>query len=72
MMMNKKDAVKAYNNLIRAKGIANDKMSNLQREKDYKVQCIEKKYESQINEYINDIAYYDLEIEKVKKYIKEH
>lgn len=72
MIMNKKDAVKAYNNLVKSREIANDKMSNLQREKDYKVQCIEKKYESKINEFINQVSYYDLEIDKVKKYIKEH
>lgn len=72
MIKGKEDAVRAYNNLVKSKSIAEDSMSNLQREKDYKVQCIEKKYESRINVYINQIDYYNLEIEKVKKYIKEH
>lgn len=72
MIKGKEDAVRAYNNLVKSKSIAEDNMSNLQREKDYKVQCIEKKYESRINVYINQIDYYNLEIEKVKKYIKEH
>lgn len=72
MITNEKDAIKTYNSLLRGRSEVADKMSNVQREKDYKVQRIEKRYESKINIYINLLDNYDLEIEKVKKYIKEH
>jgi hypothetical protein len=71
MLSNNKDVVKTYNNLIKHQQMLNDKMSNLGREKDYKVQKIEKKYNSKIDDLIRLQNGIELEVEIAKRYVSD-
>lgn len=67
--MFKRNVVKVYDALLRKQQKLMDGMSNVGREKDYKVQKIEKKYTSEIDEYMRQLDSIGLEIELVKRYV---
>lgn len=67
--MFRKDVVKSYNALLKKQQKLMDGMSNLGREKDYKVQKIEKKYTSKIDSYIRQQQAISLKVELVKRYV---
>lgn len=64
-----KDVVKSYNALLRKQQKLNDGMSNLGRERDYKVQKIDKKYTSKIDNNIRQQQAVSLKIELIKRYV---
>lgn len=68
----KKNVVDVYNDLMRKRKTVEDRISNTQREKDYKVQLMEKKYQSMIDEDLNELDAIDGEIEQTQKYIAKH
>lgn len=68
----KKNVVDVYNDLMRKRKTIEDRISNTQREKDYKVQLMEKKYQSMIDEDLNELDAIDGEIEQTQKYISKH
>lgn len=70
--MKKRNAVDVYNDLLRKKKAIEDKISNTQREKDYKVQLMEKKYQSEIDEQLNELDAINGEIDQTQKYISKH
>ena len=70
--MKKRNAVDVYNDLLRKKKLIEDKISNTQREKDYKVQLMEKKYQSEIDECLNQLDAINGEIDYTQKYITKH
>lgn len=65
------DVIKDYNDLLKRQQELNDKMSNLGREKDYKVQKIEKQYQSQIDNLVRDQEALAIVISNVEEYIKK-
>lgn len=67
--MFRKDVVKSYNALLKKQQKLMDGMSNLGREKDYKVQKIEKKYTSKIDSYIRQQQAISLKVELVRRYV---
>lgn len=70
--MKQKSVVDKYNDLLKKKKKIEDNISNLQREKDYKVQLMEKKYQSMIDENLNDLDAINGEIDQTQKYITKH
>lgn len=64
-----KDVVKSYNALLKKQQKLNDGMSNLGRERDYKVQKIDKKYTSKIDNNIRQQQAVSLKIELIKRYV---
>ena len=65
------DVIKQYNDLLKRQQDLNDQMSNLGREKDYKVQKIEKQYQSQIDNLIRDQEALAIVITNIEDYIKK-
>lgn len=63
------DTVKSYQALIKRQQETMTKLSNVGREKDYKVQKIEKKYEAQIDDLVRELEAIDLQIDVAKRYI---
>ena len=63
--------IEEYNNLLKEQQRLNDTMSNLGREKDYKVQKIEKHYQSQIDNLVRDQEALAIVIANVEEYIKK-
>lgn len=68
-MRNDTKTVKCYQELIKRQQETMTKLSNVGREKDYKVQKIEKKYESQIDDLVRELEAIDLQIDVTKRYI---
>ena len=67
----KTDVIKQYNDLLKRQQDLNDQMSNLGREKDYKVQKIEKHYQSQIDNLVRDQEALAIIIANIEDYIKK-
>lgn len=65
------DVIKDYNNLLKRQQDLNVKMSNLGREKDYKVQKIEKQYQSQIDDLVREQEALAVTIVNIEDYIKK-
>lgn len=65
------DVIKQYNDLLKRQQDLNDQMSNLGREKDYKVQKIEKQYQSQIDNLVRDQEALAIVITNIEDYIKK-
>lgn len=65
------DVIKQYNDLLKRQQDLNDQMSNLGREKDYKVQKIEKHYQSQIDNLVRDQEALAIVIANIEEYIKK-
>lgn len=65
------DVIKQYNDLLKRQQDLNDQMSNLGREKDYKVQKIEKQYQSQIDNLVRDQEALAITISNIEEYIKK-
>lgn len=65
------DVIKQYNDLLKRQQDLNDQMSNLGREKDYKVQKIEKQYQSQIDNLVRDQEALAIVIANIEDYIKK-
>ena len=63
------DTVKSYQALIKRQQETMTKLSNVGREKDYKVQKIEKKYEAQIDDLVRELEAIDLQIDVAKRYV---
>ena len=63
------DTVKCYQELIKRQQETMTKLSNVGREKDYKVQKIEKKYEAQIDDLVRELEAIDLQIDVAKRYV---
>lgn len=61
--------INKYEQLVRRQQTLIDDMSNLGREKDYKVQKIERDYNSKIDNITRELQAVALQIEGVKKYI---
>ena len=68
-MMRDTDTVKSYQALIKRQQETMTKLSNVGREKDYKVQKIEKKYEAQIDDLVRKLDAIDLQIDGAKRYV---
>ena len=66
-----KTVTDSYNKLINKQQMLEDKMSNLGREKDYKVQKIEKKYDSEIDKVTRELQAVALQIDSVKIYVSK-
>lgn len=69
--MGKKSVVREYNMLLNKQQILIDKMSNLGREKDFKVQKIEREYNSKIEEVAREIRILTRYLSTVKGYISD-
>lgn len=65
------DVIKDYNDLLKRQQDLNVKMSNLGREKDYKVQKIEKQYQSQIDDLVREQEALAVTIANIEDYIKK-
>jgi phage host-nuclease inhibitor protein Gam len=65
------DVIEQYNDLLKRQQDLNDQMSNLGREKDYKVQKIEKHYQSQIDNLVRDQEALAIVIANIEDYIKK-
>ena len=65
-----KSVIDKYNWLINRQQLLIDDMSNLGREKDYKVQKIERDYNSQIDMVTRELQAVSLQIETIKKYVE--
>lgn len=71
MCIIKKDVIKSYRNLIKQQQKLMDDLSNVGRKKDYKVQKIEKKYNSKIDTLVRELQSMDLQVEITKRYVNE-
>lgn len=65
------DIVKDYNNLLKRQQDLDVEMSNLGREKDFKVQKIEKYYQSQIDNLVREQEALAVTIANIEDYIKK-
>lgn len=65
------DIVKDYNNLLKRQQDLDVEMSNLGREKDFKVQKIEKHYQSQIDNLVREQEALAVTISNIEDYIKK-
>ena len=65
------DVIKQYNDLLKRQQDLNVEMSNLGREKDYKVQKIEKHYQSQIDNLVREQEALAVTISNIEDYIKK-
>lgn len=68
--VNEAKVIDKYNSLIGVQQNLIDKMSNLGREKDYKVQKIEREYNSKIDNVTRELQAVSLQIETIKKYVQ--
>lgn len=66
-----KTVTDSYNALINKQQKLEDTMSNLGREKDYKVQKIEKEYDSKIDKIVRELQAVALQIDAVKIYVSK-
>lgn len=71
-MLFKQSIISSYDKLLNKKQYFLDKMSNIGREKDYRVQKIEKKYEAKIDALIRKEQSCSLQIEISKKYLDKN
>ena len=69
-MSNNISVIDSCDELLRELQLVRDKMSNLGREKDYKVQKISKKYESEIEDYMRQEDAILLQISVAQEYAK--
>ena len=67
---NKDKTLKEYKNLLTQQRVVDRQLSNLQREKDFKVQRLEKKYQEQIDELIIAKKQIDKDVADTKEFIK--
>lgn len=67
-----KNVVNTYNKLLNKKKFIEDRISNTQREKDYKVQLIEKKYQSMLDKDMNELDAINGVIKQTQIYISKH
>lgn len=67
-----RNVVNTYNKLLNKKKFIEDRLSNTQREKDYKVQLIEKKYQSMIDKDMNELDAINGVIKQTQIYISKH
>lgn len=65
------DVIKDYNNLLKRQQDLDVEMSNLGREKDFKVQKIEKHYQSQIDNLVREQEALAVTISNIEDYIKK-
>ena len=65
------DVIKQYNELLKRQQDLNVEMSNLGREKDFKVQKIEKHYQSQIDKLVREQEALAVTIANIEEYIKK-
>lgn len=65
------DIIKDYNNLLKRQQDLDVEMSNLGREKDFKVQKIEKHYQSQIDDLVREQEALAVTIANIEDYIKK-
>lgn len=66
----KNKTIVSYDSLIRTKKELENEMSNLQREKDLKVDRINNQYEARIDAVIRTLRLVESEIDKSKEYLK--
>lgn len=66
-----KTVTDSYNELVNKQQRLEDMMSNLGREKDYKVQKIEKEYNSKIDQITRELQAVALQIDAVKIYVSK-
>lgn len=66
----KNKTIISYDSLIRTKKELENEMSNLQREKDLKVDRINNQYEARIDAVIRTLRLVESEIDKSKEYLK--
>lgn len=71
MKTKQQDVTNSYNNLLKQYQKNKDRMSNLGREKDYKVQKISKKYESEIEDCIHIGELLKIQIDNIRQYIEK-
>jgi hypothetical protein len=71
MCLFKKDVIKSYEALVRKQQKLMDEMSNVGREKDYRVQKIEKKYNSKIDNLVRSQQAIALQVEISKRYVND-
>ena len=68
--INEEKVIGKYNGLVGKQQNLIDKMSNLGREKDYKVQKIEREYNSEIDNVTRELQAVALQIDTIKRYIQ--
>ena len=71
MCIIRKDVIKSYEALVRKQQKLMDEMSNIGREKDYRVQKIEKKYNSKIDNLVRSQQAIALQVEISKRYVND-
>ena len=69
MCLRRKTVVDKYDELMTEQQFIMDTISNLGREKDYKVQKIEKEYDSKLDILYRKAAAIDLQVEIAKRYV---
>lgn len=70
MRIKQQNVINNYNSLLKQYQRNEDKMSNLGREKDYKVQKISKEYELKIENCIRVQSALKIQLENIQKYIR--
>lgn len=68
--VNEAKVIEKYNGLVSIREKLIDNMSNLGREKDYKVQKIEREYNTKIDDVTRKLQAVALQIETIKTYIQ--
>jgi phage host-nuclease inhibitor protein Gam len=71
MRTNENSVVKKYENLIKKQQRLCDELSNLDKEKNYKVQKVEREYNSKIDDKTREIKAVSLQIDNVQRYVKD-
>lgn len=71
MKPNENSVVRKYENLIKRQQKLCDELSNLDKEKNYKVQKMEREYNSKIDDKTREIKAVSLQIENVQRYVKD-
>lgn len=61
-----------YDDLLKRKKLLENKMANVQREKDLKIDKINNDYEAQLEELLRDLKLISNEISRSKEYVKEN
>lgn len=70
-ILTEREVLNKYDKLLRLQQKIADELSNLQREKEYHVQKIEREYNSQIDNKLREAQAISLQVEGVKRYVAD-
>ena len=71
MRTNENSVVKKYENLIKRQQRVCDELSNLDKEKNYKVQKVEREYNSKIDNKTRQLKAISLQIKNIRLYVND-